>query len=91
MTSPPSSPPVVPYYWDVTGHYSPFPEFSGAAPIVIYSAADEPLPTATDDLRGVVLMVSDASSPTYLGAYTSGGDTLVTVLCLGASGGWVTT
>jgi hypothetical protein len=33
-------------------------------------------------------VVSDATSPTYLGTYTSGGSTVASVLCNG--GNWVT-
>jgi hypothetical protein len=57
-------------------------------PPVIYSAAGTPLPTAVAGLKGVRLVVSDATTPTYLGAYVSGGAVLAGVICTGTA--WVT-
>lgn len=58
------------------------------APAVIYSAAGTPLPAASNALKGAVAVVSDATTPTYLGAYVSGGAVLAQVICTGS--GWVT-
>ena len=60
------------------------------APAVIYSAAGTPLPAASDALLGATAIVSDATIPTYLGAYVSGGAVVARVLCTGLAGGWVT-
>jgi hypothetical protein len=57
-------------------------------PTVIYSAAGTPLPAATNALKGARAVVSDATSPTFLGAYVSGGAVIAPVLCTGS--GWVT-
>lgn len=59
-------------------------------PAVIYSAAGTPLPAASDALKGASAIVSDATLPTYGGAYISGGAVIARVLCTGLSGGWVT-
>ncbi len=59
-------------------------------PKTIYSAAGTPLPTASDALKGARAVVSDATIPTFLGAYVSGGAVMAPVLCIGLSGGWVT-
>jgi hypothetical protein len=59
-------------------------------PAVIYSAAGTPLPAASDALKGARAVVSDATIPTFLGAYVSGGAVMAPVLCTGLSGGWVT-
>lgn len=55
----------------------------------VYSAAGTALPTcdATHSVNAIAL-VSDATTPTYLGAYTSGGAVKAPVLCNGT--GWVT-
>jgi hypothetical protein len=55
---------------------------------VVYSAAATPLPTCNSGLKGTRAAVSDATSPTFLGAYTSGGAVASGVLCNGS--GWVT-
>lgn len=57
-------------------------------PTTIYSAAGTPLPAATVPMTGRREMVSDATTPTYLGAYVSGGAVLAQVICTGT--GWVT-
>jgi hypothetical protein len=59
-------------------------------PTVIYSVAGTPLPAASDALKGATAVVSDATTPTYLGAYVGGGAVFARVLCTGLSGGWVT-
>lgn len=58
------------------------------APTTIYSAAGTPLPACVAGIDGAQAVVSDATSPTYLAAYTSGGATVAAVLCNGSS--WVT-
>ena len=58
------------------------------APLVLYSAAGTPLPAASGPLTGTVLVVSDATTPSYLGAYVSGGAIVCSVICTGS--GWVT-
>ena len=58
------------------------------APAVLYSAAGTPLPAASNALKGARAIVSDATTPTYLGAYVSGGAVVAGVICTGA--GWVT-
>lgn len=58
------------------------------APAVLYSAAGTPLPAATAGLKGARAVVSDATTPTYLGAYVSGGAVVAQVICTGS--GWVT-
>jgi hypothetical protein len=63
---------------------------SVVVPTVLYSAAGTPLPAASDALKGATAIVSDATLPTYGGAYTSGGAVIARVLCTGLSGGWVT-
>jgi hypothetical protein len=57
-------------------------------PQTIYSAAGTPLPAATTALKGAIAIVSDATTPTFLGAYVSGGTVLSPVMCTGS--GWVT-
>ena len=54
----------------------------------IYSAAGTPLPAATTALKGTRAVVSDATTPTFLGAYVSGGAVVAPVLCNGTT--WVT-
>ncbi|HEX5426673.1 MAG TPA: right-handed parallel beta-helix repeat-containing protein [Candidatus Acidoferrales bacterium] len=55
---------------------------------VIYSAAGTALPSCAAGNKGQEAVVSDATSPTYLGAYTSGGAVVTPVMCNGS--GWVT-
>lgn len=57
-------------------------------PNTLYSAAGTPLPTCVAALKGQQTTVSDATSPTYLGTYVSGGAVTVPVICNGTS--WVT-
>jgi hypothetical protein len=53
-----------------------------------YSAAGTPLPTCNSTYHGMFAVVSDATSPTYRGAYTSGGAVETPVYCDGSS--WTT-
>jgi hypothetical protein len=46
-----------------------------------YSAAGTPLPTCNTANRGMFALVSDATSPTYNGAYVSGGSVGALALC----------
>jgi len=64
----------------------------GVLPSLLYSAAGTPLPTCASGINGQTLVVSDATSPTYFGAYTSGGGITAPVVCSydGTSYGWVT-
>jgi hypothetical protein len=57
-------------------------------PTTIYSAAGTPLPAATTALKGAKAVVSDATTPTYMAAYVSGGAVVVEVFCNGVA--WVT-
>ena len=54
----------------------------------IYNAAGNALPSCVAALKGSRAVVSDATSPTYLGVYTSGGAVIAPVFCNGS--GWVT-
>ena len=54
----------------------------------LYSAAGTPLPTCNAGSNGTKSVVSDATTPTYLGAYASGGAVVAPVVCNGS--GWVT-
>jgi len=47
----------------------------------IYSAAGTALPTCASGIKGEQAVVSDATSPTYMGAYTSGGTIMASVIC----------
>ncbi len=58
------------------------------APPILYSAAGTPLPAASSALKGARAVVSDATTPTYLGAYVSGGAVVAGVICTGSA--WVT-
>jgi hypothetical protein len=57
-------------------------------PGVIYSAAGTALPSCVSGLKGQQATVSDATAPTYHGAYTSGGAVVSPVYCTGSS--WLT-
>jgi len=50
-------------------------------PQKIYKAAGTPLPAASASLNGARAVVSDATSPTYMGTYTSGGNITCEVIC----------
>lgn len=54
----------------------------------VYSAAGTPLPTCNSGTKSARATVSDATLPTYLGAYTSGGAVIAPVFCNGS--GWLT-
>lgn len=60
----------------------------GNLPITIYSAAGTAIPTCTSALNGQKQTVSDATSPTFLGTYTSGGTVTAPVVCNGSN--WIT-
>lgn len=51
----------------------------------VFSAAGTALPSCVTSLKGATAMVSDATSPTFLGSYTSGGSTFSPVVCTGSS------
>ena len=57
-----------------------------------YSAAGTPLPTCASGIEGQTTVVSDATSPTYMGAYTSGGAITAAVVCSynGSTYSWLT-
>jgi hypothetical protein len=50
-------------------------------PEVLYSAAGTPLPSCASGIKGAQAVVSDASNPTYMGAYASGGTITAAVIC----------
>lgn len=56
--------------------------------VTIYSAAGTALPTCNTAAKGKDGVVSDATLPTYLGTYTSGGAIVAPVFCNGTA--WVT-
>jgi hypothetical protein len=64
-------------YWEIGGLF-----------ITVYSAAGTPLPTCNTAYKGQKATVSDATSPTYLGTYTSGGAVIAPVFCNGTT--WLT-
>lgn len=57
-------------------------------PTIIYSAAGTALASCVSGLKGAMAVVSDATAPTYLATYASGGAVTATVLCNGTN--WVT-
>jgi len=57
-------------------------------PYTIYSAAGTALPSCTSGLKGARTVVSDATGPTYLANYASGGAVVAPVMCNGTN--WVT-
>jgi hypothetical protein len=57
-------------------------------PGIFYAAGGTALPSCTGGLKGTVAIVSDATAPTYNGAYTSGGAVPALVLCNGSN--WTT-
>lgn len=65
---------------------------AGVLPGVIYSAAGTALPTCNSTSKGSTSVVSDATSPTYMGAYTSGGTITAQVICSydGTTYSWLT-
>ena len=58
----------------------------------LYSAAGTPLPTCSSTYKGSRAVVSDATTPTYMGAYTSGGGITAEVICSynGTTYSWLT-
>ena len=54
---------------------------AGVLPGILYSAAGTPLPTAAVGITGQQAVVSDATLPTYMGAYVSGGTITAAVIC----------
>ena len=64
----------------------------GILPAILYSAAGTPLPTCAAAIQGENAVVKDATSPTYMGAYTSGGAITAAVICSynGSSYSWLT-
>ena len=65
---------------------------NGFLPLTIYSAAGTALPTCASGIKGERAIVSDATSPTFMGAYTSGGAITADVLCSynGTTYAWLT-
>jgi hypothetical protein len=63
-----------------------------SAPSVIFSAAGTALPTCAFALNGDEAVVSDATTPTYMAAYTSGGLVTAKVICSynGTTYSWLT-
>ena len=59
-------------------------------PGVLYSAAGTAIPACTAGLNGETATVTDATAPSYRGAYTSGGTVTTLVQCDGASTTWLT-
>jgi len=57
-------------------------------PSVLFSAAGTALPTCNSGTKGLTAVVTDATVPTYLGTYTSGGAVVAPVACNGSA--WVT-
>jgi hypothetical protein len=55
---------------------------------LLYSAAGTALPTCNSGLNGTRAVVSDATTPTYHGAYSSGGGVVSPVFCNGTA--WLT-
>lgn len=61
-------------------------------PGTIYSAAGTALPSCASGIKGERAVVSDATSPTYMGAYASGGAITAEVICSynGTTYSWLT-
>lgn len=61
-------------------------------PGILYSAAGTALPTCNSGERGATAVVSDATTPTYMGSYTSGGAVTAAVICSynGTTYSWLT-
>ena len=61
-------------------------------PGTIFSAAGTALPTCAAALKGAETVVSDATTPTYMGAYASGGTITTAVICSfnGTTYAWLT-
>lgn len=81
------------YYGDGNNHLAlQINAGGGIVPLALYSAAGTPLPTCVSGLRGADYTVIDATTPTYMGAYTSGGLITARVICSynGTSYAWAT-
>jgi hypothetical protein len=64
-------------------------DYSGVLiPSVIYSAAGTAIPACNSARKGGRTVVSDATTPTFLGTYASGGAVVAPVMCNGTN--WVT-
>ena len=74
------------------GNYTGTIEAGAFLPGVLYSAAGTPLPSCASGVNGLKAEVSDATSPTYMGAYTSGGAITAAVICSynGTTYSWLT-
>lgn len=61
-------------------------------PAILYSAAGTAVPTCNSGTKGAQATVSDATTPTYMGAYTSGGGITAAVICSynGTTYAWLT-
>ena len=58
----------------------------------LYSASGTALPSCASSIQGEQAVVKDATSPTYMGAYTSGGGVTAAVICSynGTTYSWLT-
>jgi hypothetical protein len=61
-------------------------------PGILYSTAGTALPSCASGIKGETAVVSDATTPTYMGAYSSGGTITTAVICSynGSSYAWLT-
>ena len=68
------------------------PSVPGIVPGTIYTAAGTPLPPCGAAIKGEQAVVGDATSPTYMGAYASGGAITAAVICSynGTTYSWLT-
>lgn len=66
--------------------------FALLSPTILYAAAGTPLPACAVALKGVRAVVSDATTPTYMAAYASGGLVTAEVICSfnGTTYAWLT-
>lgn len=85
------APPAVVIDENQNGYFSEITATS-VIPGVLYSAAGTALPTCAVGIQGETAIVKDAASPTYMGAYTSGGGITAAVICgyNGTTYAWVT-
>ncbi|VVC05611.1 Uncharacterised protein [uncultured archaeon] len=67
-------------------------QYGALLPKVVYSAAGTILPTCSSTYNGAELTVSDATTPTYMGTYVSGGAITAKVICSynGTTYSWLT-
>jgi hypothetical protein len=87
-TCPAFLPTTTPVTTPIQAVYSPLTIAAAALPSVLYSAAGPALPGCSAAIKGQSAVVSDATSPAYLGTYTSGGTVATPVMCNGTN--WVT-